>query len=541
MLERASLYFHTIRYLKPSQILWRLLADLKKAAGMRHLPEPPPNLHSKLNPHVTFNHNDPWNSVEQIKEGRVCLLNHSEQLGWPLNWNTAGLPLLWQFNLHYFNYLYLLNREDQVEICTDWIRKNPVGKEVGWHPYPTSLRIVNWCKVGLDTPELLNSLYQQASYLSRNVESYHPGNHLLENAKALIFAGCYLENQGEAPRWLQKGLQIYRQQTPLQVLSDGGYFERSPMYHALMLEDYLDIINILPQAHPDLPLFIEPAKRMSDFIFSVNHPDGNIALFNDATREIALPTRKLLQYSQELLNYRAEKKDRFNDSGYYIHESPDVYLIIDGGAIGPDFLPAHAHADIFSFELSLKQLPIIVDSGVFEYPAGQMRSYVRSTRAHNTVCIDRVDQAQCWGSFRVARRFAPYNVAFYRNGKKSKFEGYFDGYARLVGDGIVHKRVITCDDREREIIIQDEVKGRGKHLVESLLHLHPEVSVEQKDGRVLLRRDEVKCLIDIGGQNISLEDGWYCPEFGLKIKNKVLVVGGKQSLPTRFSCKIQYQ
>ncbi len=101
----------------------------------------------------------------------------------------------------------------------------------------------------------------------------------MENAKALVFAGRYFEGQGEAPRWLQKGLRIYRTETPFQVLKDGGYFERSPMYHALILEGYLDIINILPKEHSDLPLLIETARRMSDFISSVNHPAGNIALF----------------------------------------------------------------------------------------------------------------------------------------------------------------------------------------------------------------------------------------------------------------------
>jgi uncharacterized heparinase superfamily protein len=402
------------------------------------------------------------------------------------------------------------------------------------------LRIVNWCKSGIKERELLSSLYQQAAFLHRNVESYHPGNHLLENAKALIFAGCYFGDYGEAPKWLRKGLSIYREETPLQVLSDGGYFERSPMYHALMLEGYLDVINILPQGHPDLFPLIESAKLMSDFIYSVSHPDGNIALFNDTTQEIALPTEKLLQYSQDILGYKAEKKDRFDESGYYIHESPNVYLIVDGGPIGPDFLPAHAHADIFSFELSLMRLPIIVDSGVFDYQSGDMRSYVRGTRAHNTVCIDSTDQAECWGSFRVARRFPPYGVSFQRNGKGHKFEGRFDGYARLIGDGVIHARTIICDDDQREIVIQDVIEGKGTHLVESLFHLHPEVSVEQQGGHVVLRRDGLHCLFEAEGQSISLEDGWYCPEFGLRIANRVIVVGGKCALPISFSCRIRY-
>jgi uncharacterized heparinase superfamily protein len=540
MFQQAARYFHTARHLKSGQIFWRLIARLKKQVGLPRVPAPPGDLHGRLNNVVAFSSHDIWNSRERICAGHFNFLNRREQIGRPVNWKAPELPLLWQFNLHYFNYLHLLSPEEQIEICTDWVRANPMGTKVGWHPYPTSLRIVNWCKAELDTPQLLTSLYQQAAYLYRNLENYHPGNHLLENARALIFAGHYFEGQGEASRWLRKGLEIYRKETPVQVLKDGGYFERSPMYHAIILEGYLDVINILPSEHSDRPLLIEAARRMSDFLISVTHPDGSIALFNDATREIALPSQALLQYVRELLHYSPEKKYAFNETGYFIHDSQDVHLIIDGGPLGPDFLLAHAHADIFSFELFLNRLPFIVDSGVFEYQAGEMRSYVRSTHAHNTVCVDKVDQAECWSSFRVARRFAPARVSFYRDGTESRFEGCFNGYAKLIGDEIIHQRLVSCDDKAREIFIQDTVTGEGTHLVESLLHLHPDVSVKHQDDRVILQSADAKCLIEANGQIISMEEGWYCPEFGVRQKNKVLVLGGLQSLPFRLSYKISY-
>lgn len=541
MLHQVALYLHTARHLRPEQVSRRVFARLKKQVGLPRLPPLPNTLKGGLEPAVAFCHHEPWNSCERIREGQFCFLNREVRLGIPVDWRASGLPLLWQFNLHYFGYLHLLSRGEQVKLCAEWARANPVGKTIGWHPYPTSLRIVNWSKAGLDRPDLLESLYQQAAYLYRSLETYHPSNHLLENAKALIFAGRYFRAQGEATAWLRKGLEIYRLQTPIQVLKDGGYFERSPMYHAIMLEGYLDIINILPREHTDRPEFVEAATRMSDFLVSVTHPDGNIALLNDSTFEIAPPTQQLLEYTHELLNYRAERKHTFTDTGYFIHQNEDVYLIMDGGPIGPDFLPAHAHADIFSYELSLHGHPFIVDSGVYEYPAGAMRSYVRSTRAHNTVCIDKTDQAECWSSFRVARRFAPYQVSFHRYQTTSKFEGYFGGYSRLIGEEIVHRRLITCDDARREILVQDTIEGKGTHLVESLLHLHPDVSVEHEGSRALLKRFDISCRIETAGQSISAEEGWYCPQFGLRYENKVLVVGGKHSLPVQVSYLIRFE
>src|SRR5437016_4719676 len=108
MLDSASRYFHTVRYLKPGQILWRIAAKLKQKSGFQRLSKPPAGLRAELNSLVPFSQHDPWNSREQIRLGRFRFLNHEEDLGRPLNWKPTGSPLLWQFNLHYFNYLHLL-------------------------------------------------------------------------------------------------------------------------------------------------------------------------------------------------------------------------------------------------------------------------------------------------------------------------------------------------------------------------------------------------------------------------------------------------
>src|SRR5690606_39118768 len=146
-----------------------------------------------------------------------------------------------------------LARNEQEDLCRSWVHANPPGTAVSWHAYPTSLRIVNWCRANLQADDLQESLYLQAAHLYRNLETYVYGNHLLENARALVYAGVFFGDTGEAPRWLERGLQLYRKETPIQVLSDGGHFERSPMYHALMLEGYLDVLNLLPDGHPDRP------------------------------------------------------------------------------------------------------------------------------------------------------------------------------------------------------------------------------------------------------------------------------------------------
>ncbi|HMB93909.1 MAG TPA: alginate lyase family protein [Rhodothermales bacterium] len=489
---------------------------------------------------MPYPQHDPWNTREALLEGQFTFLNRTKELGYLPDWTATHLPLLWRFNLHYFHYLHLLAQSEQEELCRAWVQHNPAGQGVGWHPYPTSLRILNWCRSGLRAADLLDSLYKQAAYLYRNLETYIYGNHLLENARALVLAGSHFAGQGEASLWLEKGLALYRQETKEQIFPDGGHFERSPMYHALMLEGYLDVLNVLPSEHPDRSWIEATARDMTDVLVSLVHPNGHYALFNDATQEIALPSAMLASYSSNILGYVPNSQSKLPDMGYFIHHDDDVYLIIDSGAVGPDYLMAHAHADIFSFELSLAGLLFVVDSGVYEYAAGPMRSYVRSTAAHNTVSVDGQDQVECWDSFRVARRAAPHDVSFVQTEDESRFGGNFSGYARLLGDDIVHRRTIHINTRKRTIFVQDDIAGCGWHRIESRLHFHPEVEVEEEGGSIQLRRCAATCTLDVGTLNLRWEQGWYCPRFGVRSRNRVAVIGGEMHLPARLMYTLCY-
>ena len=401
-----------------------------------------------------------------------------------------------------------------------------------------------WGYAADETPArgaLLASLHEQAAFLYRNVETYLLNNHVLENARALILAGCWLGDQGEAPRWLAKGVELLREHGAAQVLPDGGHFERSVMYHSLMLETWLDVLNVLPPEHPDAGAWSETAGAMMDFLASLLHPDGDIALFNDAAHRIAPSPERLLAYGRELLGREPRTCDEFPDSGYFVHRGPEVFLAMDAGPVGPDVSPGHGHADVFSYELSLKGRRIVVDRGTHEYAAGAMRDADRATRSHNTACIDGRDQVEFWASFRVARRDAPRGVRFVRGEGGCSLEGVFDGWGRLLGDGLEHRRVLSADDAARCITVEDRVSGRGRHLIESLVHLHPEASAAVDGRSVAIRRDEVACRIEVteGGEP-SLESSLYCPEFGRALPGTAVVLRHDGPLPVTLSYRILY-
>ncbi|MGE5412308.1 MAG: heparinase II/III family protein [Clostridiales bacterium] len=541
-ISKIILYYNTVKYLRLVQTFGRVFSTLKKrylssSVAKVHLD----NKHYKLCNKVSFIQQDPWNCREHINENRFTFLSIEKTFPHEkIDWSSEDMPLLWRFYLHYFNYLHLLKENERVQLCKEWIRANGSGNTVGWHSYPLSLRIVNWCKAQMNDPEINSSIFSQADHLYKNIENYHPGNHLLENARALVFAGLYFEKEERARKWFKTGMRILEKELRLQVLDDGGYFERSTMYHALMFECVLDIMNILPDDLTQINnFFYDIASKMSIFLRSMTHPDKKIALFNDSTFETALPTEELLKYYFNLTKLPVKQKNAFPDAGYYIFNDSNMYMTIDAGPIGPDFLPAHAHADIFSYELSLYSKRIIVDSGVYEYQAGEMRDYVRSTRAHNTVTVDDKSQAECWGSFRVARRYPPGSIVFDHGDNYWYFKGRFDGYHSLIGDKISHKRTIISEPRNKSLLVEDIISGFGNHKVKSYIHFHPDIKFQFVDNLIILNYDNKKIKLLVENGAFHFEKGWYCPRFGQKIPNNVLVMTA-ESLPAQLSYLISY-
>ena len=173
------------------------------------------------------------------------------------------------------------------------------------------------------------------------------GNHLWANAKALVFAGAFFDD-AEAESWRAKGLNVLRRELEAQILPDGGHFERSPMYHAVVLEDLLDLLQ-LARMYPgvfninDVTAWRERVVRMHRWLRVMTHPDGGISFFNDAAFDIAPTLDELTDYAEAVgVPFNPTPLadiEALADSGYVRLQSGPAVMIADVGEIGPDHLP----------------------------------------------------------------------------------------------------------------------------------------------------------------------------------------------------------
>jgi uncharacterized heparinase superfamily protein len=540
------LYLGAAVHLKPEQIAYRGWYALRtRIPGFfrRALPSCPDRLEwISTKSRISFP-GYPWFDAGEISRGCFWFLNEPEELTSSIDWQVKSKSRLWRYNLHYFQYLLPrepLAPEVGLHLIRDWIERVPPGSPDAWDPFPISLRLVNWLKylscIALseaDQELIVRSLYQQAASLERSLEYHLLGNHLFKNAKALLFCGLSFTGP-DATRWLSKGLLLLHRELGEQILPDGGHFERSPMYHTMILEDCLDLLNVCRcSSNPRIGGLSERletvAHCMMRFLHGMTHPDGRIALFNDAALGIELDPDDLAAYCESLMEGPPPSPEpplwSFPETGYYIM-APAIgdRLLIDCGAVGPDYQPGHSHCDALSFELSLKGRRVVVDSGCFQYEDGPIRRYNRGNMGHNTVTIDGRSQSEVWGAHRCARRARPLYARLGRGADGSLiFEGAHDGYKRLTGSPIHNRRVTWSGNI---VTIEDHVEGSGTHEVESRLHIHPDFTVEANGDAVLVRDGSLMlALISSSGSGpVEKIHGWYCPEFGRNAPCTVLRV-----------------
>ena len=536
-------FLRTARCLEPAQALaqatWRLrwLWEDPQRFARRCNPPPAPKCAWQLRQAWL----PPWagkNTSTEMLAGRWTFLNRPRRLSWPPEWQTDGEARLWQYNLHYFDYLWALDYADGKTLVTDWTARCPLGRgSIGWESYPTSLRLANWCgyfwganrhRIQEDRSfhrRLWESAYLQAQWLYRHIERHLLGNHLLENAAALTLAGTCLDG-ADAARWYRRGMEILAEQLPAQILPDGGHYERSPMYHQRVMHVLAMLLNTGSEELAGL--LVEPLTRMAVAMRRMCHGDGQIALFNDSALGVCNPPGELLDYVRRLIGGAGEAGLSVGvfalpDSGYYGSSLDDgTFVICDAGPIGPRCQSGHGHGDVFSFELSLRGCRLIVDSGVHDYHAGPMRDYCRSTAAHNTLTINGLDSCESWGVFRVGRRAEVHDVSWEPLGEGFRLEAWHDGYRHLRGRP-VHSRRFTFR-RPGVLMFRDNVTSAVPVRGVSRLHLHPDCRLQAvTDTRAEVAFPAGRLTVCFAGPGrLTVEKGMYCPQFGLAIDNPVL-------------------
>lgn len=539
----------TVRHLRAGQVINRISRKFQSVDVIGG--GPTPGLRSSKSSWK----NGPGRRPNMLSPTRFRFIGKDAEVNTAADWNGPDRAKLWLYNLHYFDDLRAEGATERSQWHRDligrWLIENPVGTGNGWEPYPTSLRIVNWIAWVLagNDPDggVVESLAVQARLLNARLEFHLLGNHLLANAKALVFAGCFFSGE-EAETWLRTGLDLLNAEWREQILDDGGHFELSPMYHAVILEDVLDLIQLARlfpaqlEAEEKSGAWRMLAGRMLSWLADMTHPDGEIAFFNDAAFGIARTRGELAEYATVLGVSSTGGTGGLRHlvaSGYIRLQSGPFLAIFDAAEIGPSYLPGHGHADVLSLEVSLDGQRLVTNGGTSSYSNDTVRDEERSTAAHATVEIDSYNSSEVWASFRVGRRAHPFDVTTSAVGGEISAAASHDGYRWLPGKPVHHRNVTVSST---SLSVHDRITGSGNHSVIGRLPLHPSVisAIRERDGwRLELADHRVVCVLVEGCSDCFIEEGFYAPTFGQRMSRSVLAWRHEGGLPLNVKTKLE--
>lgn len=532
-----SLYLRTIKYLKVSQIYYRLRYKFFKPIILKKINYQIRN--NSLNIKVPIKYKN-----FRIGPNKFKFINFIGDVNLKF-YDDASAPKLWNYNLNYFDFLNSeeskLYQNEYLNLIKLWVESVKINStnSIGWDPYPTSKRIVNWIKWILTgnslSEELVKNLYLQGRWLNHRIEWHILGNHLLCNAKALIFIGAFFKTE-ESNKWLYQGLKIFDSQIDEQINNDGGHFELSPMYHSIILEDLLDVYNI-SLIYDDIftdefkQKIIQKILQMFSWLQLMTHPNGELSHFNDTANNIAPNFEQLLMYSDRLniKNVKNEIHQAQNiflnhlaESGFINITTPQAVAILDVGKIGPEYQPGHAHADSLSFELSLFGHRVIVNSGTSCYEVSSQRMIERATLAHSTVEINNLSSSEIWGAFRVGRRAYPRELDINLNESSAEVSCAHDGYQYLLGNPI-HKRTWLIN--ANELLINDHIDGKYIE-AKSRYILYPKVKIylNSFNKGLIILPNEKKIHFTILRGSATIQPAFYALEFGCVVKTNSLTL-----------------
>ena len=494
-----------------------------------------------------------WPGRAQLREGTVSLLGQTRELSatdegdpatrWATaDWDVPDAPLLWRFHLYYWDWAWSLagqpNRKAAralfATIWRSWHGAIEPGRGPAWLPYPVALRAWSFCglydalvrKTRIDAA-FRRELAAMTGFLRRNLETDVGGNHLIKNLKALAGLAVFFGDE----KLLQHTLDRLARQLTVQVLPDGGHYERAPAYHCQVLGDLIDVAGLLTAAGHEPPAGLaESIESMRAWLGAVLDPAGEVPLLNDGfpvSRELVAALQPAAPPAQPLL--------LLAETGLARAAAGSWDLLADVGPPCPRELPAHAHADTLTCLVHVDKEPLLTDTGTSTYAGGPVRDHERSTAAHNTVELDGQNSTEVWGAFRAGRRARVQDISTAASAEMVTIEAAHDGYRNLRGRPRHHRRWSLTGHSLR---VDDLIDGRGRHQVVLRWHVAPGARLQLHPGGATVTIGAATFDVTVtaaGRPDLAVATGPAGAGYGQTVEAPVLVCTLHPELPARIS------
>ena len=474
-------------------------------------------------------------------------------------------------------------RDSVKSLLTHWIANNPLGTGVNWTiAMEAALRGISICLTlellwPFSEPEqswldqMTAALWQHLRFIEAHSEfSFHlRSNHYLSNITGLTTLSAYLRGPGMRRR-LKKSARAVQREILLQTYTDGGNREASTGYHLLVAQMGLHSFAVqqrggcarAPAFEARLRLMFAWIAAMADKTGKLPHlgdcdngrvellPDDIVQAMEPACRRHSLRTGSLYARATDLLKLpvaAGKPIEVLRESGLAVLGAGEASVVFAAMPNGLGGRGSHTHCDKLSVVFRLGPNEVFCDSGSRCYTrSAEQRNLDRSTKAHNTLVIDEMDQNTIPSDprllFQCGNEAAVSDIAL-TEGVEISVQASHAGYARF---GVGHQRTVQLN--ERSLLLTDEVSGAGEHALDLRFVLGPEwrASSEMMNGETVRceiagpRRLTLVCEAE-SGLALRVQPAQISREYGAVIPVSCILIRTTASLPVSIRTRVEWE
>ena len=358
-----------------------------------------------------------------FKERRIDWLSNPTYNGyreWP--WQLGRQPFFTTLAKYY---VQLGGDEKAAETWRDmvesWIEQAgtcpedaPPGRPVMWRTLDTGLRVAGWCR---QICAFAKSPALSDDFIVRFFRSVRDQGHRLEKQRTfnnwrimelngLLNVAVFFPFLSEAAGWQASALAEYERELDLQLYPDGFQFELSPGYHGVIPGDYGRILELFRLRGLPPPAFVlKGIEKAYDMYPHLSRPDRKTPALNDSNCVPIIPkmkqASKLYPARADFRWFATEGKEGeppdylsyvFPYAGAAVFRTSWAEDAVWGYMDCSPFGRGHQHEDKLNMLISAYGKNMLVEPGNYAYDGSDMRRYVISTRAHNTILVDGLEQ-----------------------------------------------------------------------------------------------------------------------------------------------------
>lgn len=434
-------------------------------------------------------------------------------------------------------------------ILSSWQEENPYLTSVNWYSaMEAALRLVSFvltwealdfnkiCLKSRRAKEFRNKIwlpliYSHVRYLSSHLSAYSSANnHIIIEAAGLYISSVFWIFP-ESEKWQRRSRDILEKEIVRQHSPSGVNREEASGYVQFVL-DALIAAKIAEKNSKNKfsGRYSSMLKKISRFSADLTDAHGNIADYGDNDNGKFIPPGLI-----EAGRIRKSPNSSFykNEGHFFFKKqlgSKEIFMHFNAAPLGYLSTAAHGHADALSFTLNIDGRQYLVDSGTYIYHgAPKWRRYFVGTLAHNTIRIDKKDQAQFIGPTLWGKKYKCKVIATSQSKSREMVIAKLSGLAN-----VAHTRKVLFEKKSDRITVADQLlpQKKGGHLFEFCLHLHPEAKIiklsahtysiqRQGSRKIILRLDKRFAFQTIHGDE-SKPLGWYSPRFHVKIPSTAI-------------------